>query len=226
MRIIDFHSHIFPRADHGSDGPDTTAKQLSALKAAGVDIVAATPHFYPSRHNVTDFLERRDRAYGELTSLPESEGIRVMRGAEVLVCPGIDRMDGFSSLCLEGTSTVLLEMPLTESWGSGLLETVESIRYGELTPVMAHIDRYTEHQASLLSEIGVSFQLNASALCRLFGKKRFLRMIEDGRIVALGSDLHGAADGCMKPFQRACRVIGEDALSEIMKKSAALAEIE
>ena len=225
MYLIDFHSHILPGADHGSDGTETTKKQLDAMIDAGIKTVVATPHFYPNRHGVKEFNERCERAYRELSGLSEAKRIKVIRGAEILVCPGLEKMEGLDSLCIGGTNTVLLEMPMTDTWGNGILDSVEEIKYGTLTPIMAHIDRYSERQAEMLREIGVSFQLNASSLCKLFGKGRFTRMAEDGEIVALGSDLHGAKDRCMAKYVKACRVLGEELLGEIMKKSAALVGI-
>ena len=54
--IVDFHSHILPRADHGSDSIETTQKQLQMIAEAGTEAVVATPHFYPDKDTPSAFL--------------------------------------------------------------------------------------------------------------------------------------------------------------------------
>ncbi|MBQ9130083.1 MAG: histidinol-phosphatase, partial [Clostridia bacterium] len=111
MERIDFHSHILPRADHGSDGIETSLAQLALLKEAGVRLVAATPHFYPSEQGVTAFLEKRARCVQELLPHLTKEHPPIVLGAEVLVCPGMEKMEGLESLCAGGGRALLLEMP-------------------------------------------------------------------------------------------------------------------
>ena len=64
--LVDFHSHILPGADHGSDSIDTTLFQLNSAMACGIDRIIATPHFYPNIHTVEDFLTRRNASYEAL----------------------------------------------------------------------------------------------------------------------------------------------------------------
>ncbi len=218
--LIDFHAHILPGADHGSDGRRTSADQLKMMAEAGIKKAIATPHFYPDRHTVDSFLARRDEAERDLDTLLFDGSPDVIPGAEVLVCEGLSRMDGLHKLTVRGTNTILLEMPLT-AWTSKLLDTVEEIYKSSLTPVMAHIDRYPKRAVEELLEIGVKAQLNADALCRSFDRRKLIRYVEDGKIVAIGSDLHGAKKGGYTKFLSACKYLG-DALPEIMKKSEAL----
>ena len=220
MELIDFHAHILPDADHGSDGRRTSTEQLKMIAEAGVKTVIATPHFYPHRHTVESFLDRRRRAYGDLSEISVEGAPTVLLGAEVLVCEGLSRMDDLQRLTVRGTDTVLLEMPM-KAWTSSLLDTVEEIYNSDLTPVMAHIDRYPRRAVEELLEIGVVAQLNADSLCRFFDRRKLFRYVEDGRVVAIGSDLHGAKKGGYTKFTSACKYLG-DALPEIMKRSAEL----
>ena len=61
IRITDFHSHVLPGADHGSDSVETSERQLELLNGAGIDRVVATPHFYPSDVTVGEFLDLREQ---------------------------------------------------------------------------------------------------------------------------------------------------------------------
>lgn len=221
--IIDFHSHILPHADHGSDGLKTSAEQLRLLSGAGVGVVIATPHFYPESHTVESFLARRSKAAEELrSSLPEGSP-KIILGAEVLLCEGLDRMDGLSELCIEGTKAILLEMPM-HRWSDGLIETVERISELGLTPIMAHVDRYPLREVERFYELdGTYFQLNAPSLCKLFGKRDYLKMVDSGAAVAIGSDLHMTDTAAVRSFSAALRSLGSERVKKIMKKSAELA---
>ena len=61
MMQIDFHAHILPGCDHGSDGWRTSRRQLKLAREAGVDLICATSHFYGHRTSVERFLQKRQR---------------------------------------------------------------------------------------------------------------------------------------------------------------------
>ena len=190
-RIIDFHAHILPGADHGSDGIKTTKAQLSALYDKGVLQVVATPHFYPQRDSAESFLKRREESVKAFLQLDCKERPHVAVGAEVLVCSGLDHMPGLSELCIVGTDVLLLEMPYT-AWRIEHIEAVKKISRQGYTVVMAHIDRYPlESVMSLASQCDVLYQINASALKRIGGKRRVLELCEELCVAAIGSDIHG-----------------------------------
>ena len=86
---LDYHAHILPRCDHGSDGVETSLRQLAMAAEAGIRTVCATPHFYPHRENAAAFLERRARCAAALPRRPELP--RILLGAEVLICDGMER---------------------------------------------------------------------------------------------------------------------------------------
>ena len=61
MRIIDFHSHILPQADHGSDGIEMSMQQVRYAVNAGVTDIIATPHFYNNFDTPEAFADRCSR---------------------------------------------------------------------------------------------------------------------------------------------------------------------
>ena len=191
---IDFHAHILPKADHGSDGIETSLKQVSLAKEAGIDILAATPHFYPGSDTAEAFLERRRRCLGELTSKLEGDVPELLPGAEVQLCRGIDHLQQIRELCFRGTNVLLLELPPDFSFRQ-FERSVEALRYDcGLQVVIAHVDRYPDLAAPLL-DAGYLAQINVSSLCTIFKKKRLYDWMERGSVVALGSDLHGVKTG-------------------------------
>lgn len=203
MPIIDFHAHILPGADHGSRHTATSLAQLELIRQGGTDAVVATPHFYPDQDNPERFVARRAAAAERLLSRRTSDFPRVYLGAEVAVCPYLDQMgrEALSSLCVQGTDVMLLEMP-TREWDSTLLATVRAIRKLGFTVVLAHIDRYPFRNVEPLLADGFLAQINAVALFRLFGSSRYAELLVNEQIVALGSDLHGDAPKGYRAFAR------------------------
>ena len=68
MIEIDFHAHILPGCDHGSDGWKTSRRQLKLAREAGVEVICATSHFYGHHVSVESFLEKRERCYETVTT--------------------------------------------------------------------------------------------------------------------------------------------------------------
>jgi len=206
--IVDFHAHILPRADHGSDGMETTLRQLSLIKRGGTDAVVATPHFYPERHLVESFLRRRADALAELAKgKGEADLPLLFCGAEVLVCPGIEEMASLEKLCIEGTGIILLELPFS-GIGTDVIDSVLAVRDLGLSPVLAHIDRYPDDRIGILLREGIHAQLNAEGFRGLLSGRRYRKYIENGSVVALGSDLHGVPRNGYADFLRMRKRLG------------------
>lgn len=120
---LDYHAHILPGCDHGSDGLATSLKQVEMAASAGVKTICATPHFYPHKESVESFLRRRKKTAGLLLrELPENAPL-IQLGAEVLICDGMERLDGLNRLCREGTNELLLEMPFY-AWPESIWDTL------------------------------------------------------------------------------------------------------
>ena len=196
MMEIDFHAHILPRCDHGSDGWETSRQQLKLARAAGVDLICATSHFYGHHIRVESFLEKRQRCYEELMAHAPDGSPRVLLGAEVLAFEGIDRLPGLRELRLQGTKVLLLEMPFNH-WSDELLDSVEAISEDEaFRIVLAHVDRYDRREVEKLFRLNhVRGQVNVDNLKKRFGMGHLREWARKGLIVAVGSDIHGTEEG-------------------------------
>ena len=51
--MIDFHSHVLPKMDDGSRSCAESAAMLRESYAQGIDILAATSHFYANENSCT-----------------------------------------------------------------------------------------------------------------------------------------------------------------------------
>ena len=218
LRIIDFHAHILPGADHGSSGLEESLNQLALIQAAGVDTVVATPHFYPHRHTAEDFLQTVASSAEKLADRKDKLPT-VCLGAEVLYCAHMDEMDGLERLCIQGTNVLLLELPL-DIWGREVFETVELL-LKRFTVVLAHVDRYIKDQKEniqYLLRLGALAQINGSALFSSGKRRRLKSILESEAVVALGSDLHGTNKIFYHQFAKAPKKLG-DQYEMIMRRS-------
>ena len=220
--FIDFHAHILPGADHGSSGIEEALNQLALIRNAGVDTVVATPHFYPNRHRTQQFLRAVDSSAEKLAA-HLSDAPRVCIGAEVLYCDRLDTMEHLETLCIRGTNILLLELPL-DIWNRDLFETVECLTK-RFCVLLAHVDRYVRFQQEELLELlmlGAYAQINADALFSFIERRKLLPLLETGRIVALGSDLHHPNKRTYERFCAAKGKLGAARFSEIMQHSEEL----
>ncbi len=223
MELMDFHAHILPHMDHGSKHTATACEQLKLIHEAGVSEVCATSHFYPQSTLPERFLENRaDSRRHLLHKLGNAPRPRLLMGAEVLICPRLEHMEGLKDLCIEGTNVLLLEMPFTKTpWDREIYETLQAICDMDIQPVLAHVDRYPDMLIEELFARGMCGQINAVSLNRFFKPKYLLRWIDEGHIVALGSDLHGSEPKAYAPFKKIVSTM-PDRVNFVMTRTAEL----
>jgi len=199
--IIDFHSHILPEVDHGSDSLKTSLNQVSLAARYGVNRIVATSHFYPHSRSAADFVERRNRSYEKLIENLGHLNVSIALGAEVLICNSIDKLPYISDLCIRGTKTLLLELPFAD-FQVEYCKSIYNLVTRGFTVVMAHAERYDKSWIEETIEAGAKLQLNAGAFS-LFKIKRYSLWLENGDVVAIGSDVHGADGRAFRKFAMA-----------------------
>ena len=202
--IVDFHAHILPGADHGSDSVETSLKQLTLAKNASVNTIIATPHFYPHVHSVEEFLKIRNQAYLSLESAKEADMPKIILGAEVLLCVGIDRLAAIDKLCIEGTKTILIELPFAD-FSSDYVETVVGLIESGYEVILAHAERYNPAHIEQLRSVGAKLQLNAKVLSKRFVSGSIRTWLKEGSVVAIGSDIHDVDTKAYKYFAKAMK---------------------
>jgi protein-tyrosine phosphatase len=223
MELIDFHAHILPHMDHGSSRTATAKEQMTLIQSAGVKTVCATSHFYPQDVLPEVFIEeRRSSLKTLLTAMGAAKRPNIYLGAEVLICKGLENMEGLERLCVEGTDVLLLEMPFThDTWDNEMFKTVHEMKKKGYRIVLAHVDRYPADLIEEMFDMGVQGQINVGSLNKLFKPKQLMRWIDEGSIVALGSDLHGCDPKAYAPFTKVAASLGERA-ERIMRTTEAL----
>lgn len=190
-RIIDFHAHILPGADHGCDSLEMCKSQLEMARAAGITHIVATPHFYPNEENVNTFIEKREKAFELYKSIEDREDLPVvLKGAEVLIWKNMDNMNDIEKLCVEGTNVILIELPFSKKFGDDILNTLLGIKGRGLEVVLAHVERYNKEEIMKLIDNGFKVQLNSDSIFKFSKKKLCREYLQSGNVVALGSDIH------------------------------------
>ena len=140
---IDFHTHILPGIDDGSRNVEMSLRMLAAQREQQVDEIVATPHFYAQKDSVEEFLLRRQCSYEKLkTKMAETNlDQKLHLAAEVYYFQGIGSAGMIPKLCVEGTQTLLLEMPFAQ-WDSAIY-AVHGSTAAEV--IVARADHNKEH---------------------------------------------------------------------------------
>lgn len=196
---VDFHSHVLPGIDDGSQSVEESLRMLRESARQKVRVMVATPHFYAEQNTPEVFLARRTAAYEQLAQARANSGKtdelpRILCGAEVAYFMGLGNCEQLPELCIEGTNILLVEMPFCR-WPSTTLQDVLQAknRFG-LRIVVAHIERYIDEQPSgtldeMLDE-GLLIQANAGSFLHWINRGKALRRVQAGKIHLLGSDCH------------------------------------
>lgn len=192
--MIDFHCHVLPKMDDGSESCAESVAMLQESYRQGVRTLAATPHFYASENPPDIFLRRRAAAWERLSRELPPGMPEIRLGAEVQYFEGISQVSELDDLRLEGTTVLLLEMPFC-AWTDRMLRDVQTLsRRQDYTLVLAHFERYLKWQShgiwEQLRDEGVLLQSNAEFFLNLFSRRRAFSYMDSGCIHLLGSDSH------------------------------------
>ena len=192
--MIDIHTHILPRIDDGSSSLDMSIEMLRQERSQGITKVVLTPHFYAAQNSPRVFLERRDRAYEQLLAAWTPELPELHLGAEVQYFDGICQMGGLSRLCMDGQTTLLLEMPFSPWSHQAVQDVLELNSRRDIQVILAHIERYCSYAPAdvwdRFRDGGVLMQSNASFFLNWRTRRKALKMFQNGEIQFVASDCH------------------------------------
>ena len=195
--VIDFHSHVLPGIDDGSQSLEESIALLRMQKQQGINCVVATPHFYAHHDTPEAFLKRRAHAENklreEMQKYPDLPELKI--GAEVYFFKGISDSDVISELTIDSKRCILVEMPVSP-WTESAYRELEGLYVKRgIVPIVAHIDRYITRFRTFgipkrLSELPVVVQANAEFFLNRSTSSMALRMLKNDGIQLLGSDCH------------------------------------
>lgn len=234
-RMIDLHAHILPQMDDGSPDVSTSVQMLRRMGEQGVTRVCASSHFYRDENPISVFCQRRGNAMARLerSGIMQEEGIpEILPAAEVAFFSGISEEPELERLCIEGTRTLLLEMPFCD-WNDFHREEVSSLVLDQgYQVVLVHPERFLFSKENRwyieqFQELPVAMQVNAGSLIRWKTRKEALKMLEEAAVPLIGSDAHnlGVRPPNIKEGQSVIqRKLGNEFWKEMQENAARLAK--
>lgn len=197
--MLDIHSHILHRFDDGPVSIEKSIELIKALEASGVTDAVASSHFYSHRMSIDEFCDRRDRRIAELKEAAVQNDIRlnILSGAEVHIDRLLLNAETLRPLCIEGTNTILLEIPHdTVDMEEPLYLIEKIISYYSVKPVIAHVERYgfffrRMKNLEYFKDMGCIIQIDAVCLMSgIFMRNFALKAIKKGYVDVIASDCH------------------------------------
>lgn len=190
--MIDLHTHILPGIDDGPASVEEALLLTEALKNQNIHTAVCTPHFNPASTALQDFCAKRKEALKQMSA----SRIILLSGSETLLHPYLFHYPDLSSLCIENTRYLLIEIPYEKKWNKEIYTYLEKlIQYYNVFPIIAHIERYQAFKHSTkrikkLIKIGCLLQLNTKSLLNKKYSRRAFQYIKRGYIDVLSSDCH------------------------------------
>jgi protein-tyrosine phosphatase len=195
---VDMHSHLIPGIDDGSKNMEESIDLIRKYKSLGFRKLITTPHIMSDAYRNTPeiILGGLDK----LRTAVKNEGIdmELDAAAEYYFDEDFTRLIREKKLLTIGGKYLLFEVSYMNA-PDNINQVVFDIQVAGLTPILAHPERYPfwyhdfdrYHQ---FREAGVLLQLNTNSLGGYYGpeaKKIAERMINEGMVDFIGSDMHG-----------------------------------
>lgn len=232
LEIVELHSHILPQFDDGSTSVEMSLAMLKKMAEQGITVVCATSHYYEDENTITTFCERRNQALKNLLAVMPQGLPRILPAAEVAYFPHISEKCDLKKLCIEGTRTLMLEMPFCE-WNDFQVEEVNALVLDMgFNVVLVHPERFcfskgNIHRLERLAQLPIGLQVNASSLIHWRTRRKALEILQMTERPLLGSDCHNLTT--RPPNLREGRSVvrkklGDDFLRSMDKEAAFIIE--
>lgn len=202
----ELHCHIIPGVDDGSDSPEMSLQLIRGLASMGVENIIFTPH-----HTEPKFMntpEKIEPLFQSLCTAVEQAGIPVKlegfsfeyRQDESFIQMMESGKWGEPQCQLRPLKDRYLL--IENSFGQPLYNLDDVLRELQVRGwflIMAHPERYHYyiqrglHAYEHLADLGVEFQCNMLSFSGYYGEhaqKMALRLLDEGLVSYLGSDLH------------------------------------
>ncbi len=215
--MVDFHTHILPKMDDGSQSVEESVHMLEEIKNQGICAVAATPHFDMQQESIDCFLMRRQQAMEELQAA-DCSGVTILPGAEVLYCGvPLHSYENLEQLCI-GKSRYMLIETLFPQWTKEFQNDLEFLMLERnIIPILAHVERYyTSKNRTIIRELskaGVVLQMNAEVLLDKKMSRKAWKLLRKETVSLLGSDCHNLTyrpPNLGKAVEQLTNVLGDD----------------
>ena len=217
-KLIDFHNHVLPNVDDGSNSLEMSLDMLSHAAEQGITDVVNTVHYQHSKVETEDIsFKRIKKEVNTLQTELDNHDIPVKLhcGAEVFFLPNLlEIKDDPLATFLNGKYMLIefqvLQIPEIQK------QQLFDLKMAGVTPIIAHPERYKPVQDDISIvvnwlEAGCIIQVDAGSPLGYLGsgaKAASERIIKNGWCQILGSDSH---DNFRRNFclQKAVRTVQE-----------------
>ena len=172
VKLTDLHCHLLPGLDDGAQDAAASIELLKLEYDSGIRQIALTSHFDCEAMAVPDFLKLRQESYLQMKQAMDGSNyawndLRLKLGAEVRFSPNLCDIKP-EKLCIQDTPFMLLELP-TEFMPSYFIETIYRLQARGITPIIAHVERYSYVMKDLpilcdWVDQGIYIQINARSI--------------------------------------------------------------
>lgn len=194
--MIDFHSHILPEVDDGSQSYEESQSLIVEARSVGFDKIISTSHYASKCYEIPEYKRKE-----HIENLKQEENApQILLGSEIfLTYDVIDALEQFKASTINGTKYILVELPLRQHFFN-LKDTIYRLQEKDYRIILAHPERYTMVQKNFdllyeLSDLGILFQCNYGSILGLYGmsaKSIMKKMLKHNLVSFLGSDVHRA----------------------------------
>ncbi|MCC7233501.1 MAG: capsular biosynthesis protein [Bacteroidia bacterium] len=194
----DIHSHLIPGLDDGVQTLEESLQMIRGFQSLGFQKLITTPHIMSDYFKNTPQIIQSGLM--ELRGALRHEGIsmEIDAAAEYYVDEMFLKKLNDEPLLTIGEKTVLIEISYVNP-PENLQQVLFEIHLLGYTPLLAHPERYPFWYGKFeeyrnLKDAGVMLQLNVNSLAGYYGagaRKTAERLIDEGLIDYIGSDLHG-----------------------------------
>lgn len=194
--MFDIHSHILPGVDDGAKTVEESLSILESMYSQGITDVVATPHFYPHDDNLEDYNEKIQKAFLELKqNIPNKNFPKIHLGCEILYYDGISKASSLYNFTINGSKYLLLELSPYYIKESVLREILYLRDERNITPIIAHIERY--HKArkfktfiEFVKQNNILTQVNATSFFSKDYKKTLKKLFAYDLVSFIATDSH------------------------------------
>ena len=232
--MIDFHTHILPNIDDGSQSIEETINLIKEAKNTGFDGVVLSSHY---KQNFFDTYSYERKILMDIVKdniKNNTFDMDLYIASEIYICDNIlELLEKERASSLNNSSYVLFEMPL-KTEPENLYNMIYTLNVNKLIPVLAHPERYEfiykdPELVNDLIEKGVLMQGNYGSILGQYGKKaKFIikKLLAYDMIHFLGTDVHKENtiyEKVPKALEEIERIIGKEKLDTITTTNPYLA---